>query len=189
MRNLIFAINLTLDGCCDHSKGSGYEETYEYFTRLMQDVDLFLYGRITYQLMVPFWPEVAKNNSGQTKAMNEFAHAFDAINKVVVSTSLEGPEENNTRIIRTNLHDEVLKLKQQEGKKILTGGVAIPTQLIEMGLVDEYCFLIQPILVGEGRRLLEGTNLPEKLQLQLVESKVFKSGLMALRYLKNAESI
>jgi len=185
MRKLIYAINITLDGCCDHTKLSGYEEIYEYYTHLMRDVDLLVYGRKTYQLMVPFWPDVAKNQSGQTRAMNEFAQAFDSNDIVVFSESLDTAEGENTRIVRSNLQDEILNLKQQPGKNILTGGVSIPSQLIELGLVDEYSFVVQPILVGEGRRLLEDVRLPEKLQVKLVESKTFKSGCVALRYLKS----
>jgi dihydrofolate reductase len=184
MRKLIFAINLTLDGCCDHTKFNPGDEIYEYFINLMRDADLFVYGRITWQLMVPFWPDVAKNHSGQTKAMNEFAETFDSINKIVFSQSLESTEEKNTRIVRADLQDEILKLKQQQGKNILTGGVALPSQLIELGLVDEFVFVIQPIVAGEGRRLLDSTNLPDKLQLKLVESKILKSGSVALRYVK-----
>src|SRR5215470_15748469 len=172
MRNVIFAINITLDGCCDHTKMIADEEIHEYFTHLMRDVDLLVFGRKTYQLMVPFWPDVAKNQS-QTKAMNKivFSHSFDS-------------GEGNTRIVRTNLQDEILKLKQEQGKNILIGGVAIPSQLIELGLVDEYRFVVQPIVAGEGRRLLEGVSLRERLQLKLVESKIFKSGCVALCYLK-----
>jgi dihydrofolate reductase len=88
MRNVIFAINITLDGCCDHTKMIADEEIHEYFTHLMRDVDLLVFGRKTYQLMVPFWPDVAKNQS-QTKAMNEFARAFDSMNKIVFSQSLD----------------------------------------------------------------------------------------------------
>ena len=185
MRNLVFAINLTLDGCCDHTKLSGDEEVLDYHTQLLRDVDVLLYGRKTYQLMVPFWPDVAKNHSGQTRAMNEFAQAFDSVkNLVVFSGTLDRAEGRNTRIVRSNLQDEILKLKQEPGKDILTGGVSIPSQLIELGLVDEYRFVIQPILVGEGKRLLEDVSLPEKLQLKLVESKILDSGGVALRYLK-----
>jgi dihydrofolate reductase len=183
MRNVIFAINITLDGCCDHTKQIADEETHKYFTRLMRDVDLLVFGRKTYQLMVPFWPDVAKNHS-MTKAANEFADTFDSINKIVFSQSLDSAERENTRIVRTKLQDEILKLKQEQGKNILTGGVAIPSQLIELGLIDEYHFVVQPIVVGEGKRLLEGSSLQEKLQLKLVESKVLKSGCVALRYLK-----
>jgi dihydrofolate reductase len=183
MRKVIFAINITLDGCVDHTKQFADDETHEYFTHLMREVDLGVFGRITYQLMVPFWPQVAKNQS-MTKASNEFALAFDSISKIVFSRSLESAEDRNTRIVRTNLRDEILKLKQEEGKSILLGGVSIPSQLIELGLVDEYRFVVGPIVAGEGRRLLEGVSLPERLQLKFVESKIFESGCVALRYLK-----
>lgn len=183
MRKLIFAINTTLDGCVDHTKQIGDEETHEYFTHLMRDVDLLVFGRKTYQLMVPFWPEVAKNQS-MTRASNEFARTFDSINKIVFSRSLDRAEDRNTKIVRTNLHDEILKLKQQQGKNILLGGVSVPSQLMELGLVDEYRFVVGPIIAGEGRRLLEGVSLPERLQLKLVESKFFKSGCVALHYSK-----
>ena len=183
MRNLIFGINTTLDGCVDHTNQFADEETHEYWTHLMRDADLLVYGRKTYQLMVPFWPEVAKNQS-MDKASNEFARTFDSIEKIVFSRSLDGAEDKNTRIVRTNLRDEILKLKQQPGKNILVGGLDIPSQLIELGLVDEYRFVVGPIVVGQGRRLLEGVSLPERLQLKLVESKIFESGCVALRYLK-----
>ena len=185
MRNLIFAINTTLDGCCDHTKFYPDEETMAYFTHLTRDADTFVYGRKTYQLMVPYWPDVAKNPSGDRKADIEFARAFDAIDKIIVfSQSLDSPEGKKTRIVRTGLHDEILKLKQEQGKNIFTGGVNLASQLAELGLIDEYHFVIHPIIIGEGRRLFEGINLQEKLQLKLVESTVFKSGCVALRYLK-----
>ena len=183
MRNVIYAINITLDGCCDHTKQFVDEEQLEYFTRLTREADLQVFGRKTYQLMVPYWPEVLKNQS-EIKADTEFARAFVSIDKVVFSRSLDSSEDRNTRIVRGNLHDEILKLKQESGKNILAGGVSIPSQLIELGLVDEYRFVVGPILAGEGRRLLDGVSLPEKLQLKLVESKIFKSGCVALRYLK-----
>jgi dihydrofolate reductase len=183
MRNVIFAINITLDGCCDHTKQVADDESHEYFTHLLREVDLLVFGRKTYQLMVPFWPDVAKNQS-MTKASNEFARTFDSIEKIVFSRSLDGAEDKNTRIVRTNLRDEILRLKQEPGKNILVGGVDIPSQLIELGLVDEYRFVVGPIVAGEGRRLLEGVSLRESLQLKLVESKIFESGCVALRYLK-----
>ena len=148
----------------------------------MRDVDLPVFGRKTYQLMVPFWPDVAKNHS-MTKASNEFADTFDSIDKIVFSQSRDSAE-GNTRIVSANPQDEMRKLKQEPGKNILIGGVNIPSQLIELGLVDEYRFVVQPIIAGAGRRLLEGISLPDKLQLKLVESKLFESGCVALRYLK-----
>ena len=182
MRKLIFAINTTLDGCVDHAKQFVDEEaSLEYFTPLLREAGLQVFGRKTYQLMVPYWPEALKDPSA-TKADIEFAQAFVSIPKVVFSRSLDGVADRNTRIVRTSLRDEILKLKQEQGKNILVGGVDVPSQLIELGLIDEYRFLVGPIVAGAGRRLLEGVSLPEKLQLKLVESKVFKSGCVALHY-------
>jgi dihydrofolate reductase len=183
MRKLIFAINITLDGCCDHTKTIADEESLEHNALLLRDADLLVYGRKTHQLMVPYWPDVAKNPS-ETKADIEFAQTFVSINKIVFSRSLDSAEDKNTKIVRTNLQDEIVRLKHEQGKNILVGGVDIPSQLMELGLIDEYRFVVQPIIAGEGRRLLEGVSLPEKLQLKLVESKIFKSGCVALRYLK-----
>jgi dihydrofolate reductase len=183
MRNVIFAINVTVDGCCDHTKMIADEELLEHYTHLMRDVDLLVFGRKTYQLMVPYWPDVAKSQS-ETKADNEFAQTFDSINKLVFSRTLDSAEGTNTRIVGTNLRDEILKLKKEQGANILIGGVTVPAQLIELGLVDEYHFVVQPIVAGEGRRLLEGVSLPERLQLKLTESKILKSGCVALHYIK-----
>ena len=184
MRNVIFAINITIDGCCDHTKIVPADDTFEYFMGLLRDVDLQVFGRKTYELMVPYWPDVAKDQSA-TKADREFAEAFVSVNKLVFSRSLDSVEDRNTRIVRTDLHDEIVKLKQQPGKDILVGGVDVPSQLIQLGLVDEFRFVVSPVIAGEGRRLLEGVNLPKKLQLKLVESKIFESGSVALRYLKH----
>jgi dihydrofolate reductase len=182
MRKLIFAINITLDGCVDHAQAIADEQLLDYFTLLLRDADLLVYGRKTYQLMVPYWPDVAKNAS-ETKADRDFAQVFVATNKIVFSRSLDRVE-GNTRIVRTNLRDEIVKLKQEPGKNIYLGGVDLPSQLIGLGLVDEYYFVVQPVLVGKGRRLLEGINLRENLQLKLVESKIFPSGSVALHYVK-----
>ena len=183
MRNLIFAINITIDGCCDHTKMLADAEIHDYFTRLLQDeIDLMIFGRKTYELMIPYWPGIANTQSG-TKSENGFARAFDAIARIVFSKSLATADEK-TKIVRANLRDEILKLKQQPGKKILAGGVALTSQLIELGLVDEFRFVVQPIIAGEGARLLQGIALPQRLQLKLVDSKLFKSGCLALHYLK-----
>ena len=134
--------------------------------------------------MVPYWPDMAKNHSGD-KADNEFAQAFASISKMIVfSRSLDRAEGKNTSIVSTDLQDEILKLKQEKGKNILTGGVDIPSQLMQLGLVDEYHFVVHPIVVGEGTRLLEGINLRGKLQLKLADSKIFNSGCVALRYIR-----
>jgi dihydrofolate reductase len=180
VRKLIYAINVTLDGCCEHTKMMADEKLLQHYMQLLREVDLSVYGRITYQLMVPYWPDIAKSHS-ETQAENEFADAFESIARVVFSRTLESAD-GKTRIVRTNLRDEIVKLKQEPGKNILVGGVSLPAQLTELGLIDEYRFVVQPIVAGEGRRLLEG--LRQRLQLKLVESKSFGSGCVALRYLK-----
>jgi dihydrofolate reductase len=185
MRKVIFGINVTLDGCCDHTRMIADEEVHEYFAQLLRQADVLVYGRKTYQLMVPFWPDAARNHSGPTNAMNEFAQAFASIGRIIVfSRSLDRAEGKNTTIVRTNPGDEIRKLKQEQGKDILLGGVDLPSQLMKLGLIDEYRIVLQPIVAGEGRRLFEGANLQERLHLRLVESKAFRSGCVALRYLK-----
>jgi dihydrofolate reductase len=186
MRKLICAINLTLDGCFGHTDGAPPDDAddalLDYYTHLVRDAGLLLYGRKTYELMVPYWPDVA-NNPAESKADRAFGQTFVSKHKVVFSRSLNSAEAN-TRIVRTNLRDEVLKLKQEPGGDILLGGVDVASQLIELGLVDEYRFVVQPIIAGQGRRLLEGVSLQEKLKLKLMESKIFKSGSVALHYIK-----
>jgi dihydrofolate reductase len=180
MRKVIYSINMTLDGCVDHTKFGPDEETFEYVTHLTREAGTFLWGRTIYQLMVPYWPDVAKEDPS-----DEFAQAFVAVDNIVVfSRTLDKVEGVNTRIVRTDLQAEILKLKKEQGKNIFTGGVTIPSQLAELDLIDEYHFLVHPIVLGEGRRVFDGINLQEKLQLKLVESKTFKSGSVALRYLK-----
>ena len=186
MRKLIYAINITLDGCCEHTKMMApwalpeHEKLQEHYLQLLREVDLSIYGRKTYQLMVPYWPDIAKSHA-ETAAENKFADAFESIPRVVFSRTLESADEK-TRIVRGNLREEIVKLKQEPGGNILVGGVSLPAQLAELGLIDEYRFVVQPVVAGEGRRLLEG--LPQRLQLILVEAKSFGAGCVALRYLK-----
>ena len=184
MRNVIYAIHVSLDGCFDHTIGAPYDEAFEYYIQLLRDADLLVYGRKTYELMDPYWPDVAKNPS-ETKSDRDFGNEFVSKKKIVFSRTLQSAEDKNTRIVRTNLKDEIRKLKREAGKNILLGGVDIPSQLIELGLVDEYHFMVMPVIAGQGKRLLEGISLEEKLRLKLVESRSFKSsGSVLLRYLK-----
>jgi dihydrofolate reductase len=182
MRKLIYAINLTIDGCFDHTKMTGGEDILEFFADLIRGADLLVYGRVTYQLMVPYWPDIAKNKSGDKDEI-EFAEVFDTVDKLVFSRSLKKVEDKRSTTTDNSLQDEILKLKKQQGKYILLGGVDIPSQLIALGLVDEYIFVVQPVIAGEGRRLLEGISLQEKLQLKLVESKTLRSGCVVLHYI------
>lgn len=184
MRKLIYSINLTIDGCVDHTKSEGSDEILVFFAQLLRDSGPLIYGRTTYELMVPFWPDMAKDQSGQTKAANDFAQTFSVKEIVVFSRSLEEPVSKHTRIIRGDLKDEILKLKQEEGKPMLLGGVDLPSQAIVLGLVDEYIFVVHPILAGQGRRLLEDIPLQDRLKLKLVDSKVMSSGCIALHYTK-----
>src|SRR5580698_1229432 len=118
MRNVIYAINLTLDGCWFHTKINPAEDLLEHYTSLLRDdAGLLVYGRKTYQLMVPYWPDIAKSQS-ETKADIEFAQTFVSKKKIVFSRSLASAEDENTIIVRTNLRDEMLKLKQEQGKNI-----------------------------------------------------------------------
>jgi dihydrofolate reductase len=125
---------------------------------------------------------VAKDRSG-TKAENEFAQALTGVDKIVFSRTLE-QTEGNTRIIRANLEEEILKLKRQPGKKISVGGIDLPSQLIALGLIDEFYFVVHPVIAGKGRKLLEDISLPKQLDLKLVGSRNFRSGVVGLHYLK-----
>lgn len=184
MRKVIYGINLSLDGCCDHTKFGGGKDILEYFTLLMNGVDLIVYGRKTYELMVPYWPDAAKDPNS-TKEEREFAQAFDNIHKLVFSRTLTIADDKNTTITDADLGNEIRKLKQQPGGNISIGGVNLPLQMIELGLVDEFNFVIHPVIVGEGRGLLEAAGLKENLGLKLIESKVLESGCIALHYVKS----
>ena len=143
---------------------------------------MLVYGRTTYEIMVPYWPDIAKNPAGETKADVEYAKAFDAVEKVVFSKSLEKAEGKNSRIVRAKAEDEIRKLKQEEGKNMYVSGVALPSYLIEFGLVDEYIFTIMPVIAGKGKRLMDGIGMQEKLGLKLDDTKIFKSGSVMLHY-------
>jgi dihydrofolate reductase len=185
MRKLIFTINMTIDGCCDHTKGKGSEEVHDYFAQQLRDADTLVYGRKVWQLMVPYWPDVATDHTGQTRAAIEFAQAFVSVKEIVVfSRTLGAAEDKKTRIVRSDLQEEIQKLKQAQGRDILLGGVDLSSQLIALGLVDEYRIVVQPIVAGAGRRLMEGIPLPEIFELKLVDTFTFKSGCIALRYVK-----
>jgi dihydrofolate reductase len=181
MRKLIYSINLSIDGCVDHTKMLPPPEMLDYFTELTRNAGALLYGRITYQLMVPYWPDVAKDPSAR-KSSRDFADAFNSVGKVVFSRSLDKVEDENSRLVRTDLVDEILKLKQEPGNDMLVGGVDLPSQLIALGLVDEFLFVFHPVIAGDGRRLMEGIVLQQGLLLKLIESKVLGSGHVALRY-------
>ncbi len=180
MRKVIFAINITIDGYCGHETGIADDELHEYFTRLLQDSGVDIFGRNTYHLMYPYWHDVAVNQS-ETKTINEFARTFDSMPKIVFSTTLKSVEWNNTTLFHSNLREEIIKLKQQPGKSIFIGGLNIASQVAEWNLIDEYHFVIHPIIAGKGPRLFQSV---ENLKLNLVGSKTFRSGVVALHYKK-----
>jgi dihydrofolate reductase len=184
VRKLIFATNLSLDGCCDHTKGIPDAELHAHYAKELRDAGLLLYGRKTYELMVPFWPDMARTHEAPDPAINDFADAFASKPIVVFSRTLKSSGWELARIVRTDLREEVLRLKREPGGDIYLGGVDLPNQLIQLGLVDEFRFVIQPHIVGEGRRLMEGVSLPEAQRLELVGTKTFDSGALALRYVK-----
>jgi dihydrofolate reductase len=185
MRKVVFAINTTADGYCDHRDGIADEELHDFYTELLRHSSLMLLGRITYQLMVPYWPDVAKSKS-EAGATKEFARLFDSLDKVVFSTTLEHVEGNNTRIARANVAEEVLTLKQQPGKDISVGSLSIASQLSDRGLIDEYYFVVHPVLAGRGPRLFETVRLQESLRLDFAGSKTLHSGVIALHYRKHS---
>jgi len=184
MRKLIYGINMSLDGCCDHTKFSGADDIQDYFRELLEGVDLIIYGRKTYELMVPFWPEVAQTQS-MNEAANAFAKVFANLKRVLVSQTIDSTDDGQTTIIHNNLKEEIIKLKQQPGKAISTGGVELPARLIEWGLIDEFHVVVHPVIVGQGRRLFTEMFLPENFGLKLAGSKTLSTGCVALRYESN----
>jgi dihydrofolate reductase len=175
-------MNISLDGYCDHTIFNPSEELHDYFTAMMDEVDLLFFGRVMYQLMFPYWADVVKNQSG-TAYEHRFAEKLISINKVVISRTLDSAVEN-TRIIRSDPAEELLRLKQQAGKKISVDSVSMLPELIAAGLIDQFHLVIHPMIVGKGRRLQEAGSLQERLNLKLVDTLIFKSGCVAHHYLK-----
>lgn len=182
MRTVSFGMNISLDGYCDHTTFTPSEELYDYFTDMMRDVDLLFFGRVMYQLMFPYWSDMARDQSG-TPDENRFAERFTAIEKVVVSRTLESAQ-HNTRIVRSNPAAELLKLKQQPGGKISVDTVSMLPELISAGLIDKFNLVVHPVIVGGGRPLLDVGSLQENFNLKLADTIVFKSGCVALHYEK-----
>jgi dihydrofolate reductase len=175
-------MNISLDGYCDHTLGEPSEELMDYFTAMMDSVDLLFYGRVMYQLMFPYWADVAKDRSGSAADVR-FAERLVSIDKVVVSQSLANVD-GNTRIIRNNPVAELRKLKEQPGKTISVDTVSMLPELTAVGLIDEFHLVIHPVIAGNGRHLLDAGSLPEILKLTLVETRTFKNGCIALYYRK-----
>jgi len=179
----MFAMNISIDGCYEHTHFNPNEELMDYFTRLMHDTGLIVYGRKTYELMVPFWPEVAKNRTDRPCDI-AFADAMTPIPKIVLSRTLKNAAEN-TRIVSEDPEGLIRELKQQPGKKIAFSSTSLLPRLLGPGLIDELYLIVHPILVGENKRIFENFLVPEKLNFQLEYTRLFKSGAIALHYQKS----
>jgi len=184
MRKVIASINITLDGFCDHKAMIADQELHQYANELFKSADTILFGRVTYQLMEDGWPPIVRKPIGN-KAIDEFAVLIDNISKVVFSNTLKEVEWKNTRLATRTHQEEVMNLKQQQGKNILAGGPSIITALLSSGLIDELQLYIHPIVLGKGSPLFK--NITEKINLLLIKTKTLGSGVVIHYYepLKN----
>jgi dihydrofolate reductase len=179
MRKVIAAINMTLDGFCDHTAGIPDEGIHQHYTELLGQGDVILYGRTTYQLM-EFWRTLLENPS-EEKSMNDFALAIDKIPKIVFSRTLNNVEWKSATVAKRDLNEEVLGLRQQPGKDILVGSRSLIIQLMKLNLIDELQLCIYPVVEGNGLPLFE--NIYDRTIFKLVKSKTFNGGAVILYYL------
>jgi dihydrofolate reductase len=178
MRKLIAAMNMTLDGFCDHTAGIPDEELHQHYTDLLNSAGTILYGRITYQLM-EYWIPFLKNPTGN-KSMDDFAVAIDRIPKIVFSRTLQQLDWETATLAKRNIKEEVLQLKQQAGKDILVGSPGLIVALTNLGLIDEYQLCVHPVILGNGLPLFKTIN--DKIILKLLKTKSFSSGAITLYY-------
>ena len=182
MRPLRYSINVTLDGCCHHEAGPPPDdESMRYWTAAMERADALLLGRVTYQMMESAWREPATGTWPEWMGEREipFAEAIHQAKKYVVSSTLDGVDWN-AELVRDDLRQAVERLKAEPGDGLWVGGVTLPLALADLGLIDEYEFVVQPVLAGYGPTLLAG--LRERIELELVDRHEFRSGAVALRY-------
>ena len=180
MRPLRYSINVTLDGCCDHDAGiPPDEELHRHATENLARADALIFGRVTYEMM-----ETAFRPPGLTEAMPDwtapFARTIDAARKYVVSSTLERVDWNAELLRGDDLGKAVEELKQEPGEGLFVGGVTLPLALAELGLIDEYEFVVHPRVAGRGPTLFAGLSKP--LDLELVGRVEFASGAVAMRY-------
>ena len=178
MRKLIAAINMTIDGFCDHTAGIPDEEIHQHYTGLLNSADTILYGRITYQLM-EYWRTLIENPS-DIKSMNDFARAIHKIPKFVFSKTLKNVEWESAKLVDRDIEEEVLELKQQPGKDILVGSRSLIIQLMNLNLIDELQLCIHPVIEGKGLPLFE--NINDRTVLTLLKTKTFGGGAVILYY-------
>jgi dihydrofolate reductase len=178
MRPLRYSINITLDGCCDHRAAVPDQDLFRNAVENLEQADALLFGRVTYEMMEEAWRPAAQTGA-RPDWMEPFARTIDAAKKYVVSSTLERVDWN-AELVRGDLGDAVQQLKREPGKGLLTGGVTLPQALAELGLIDEYEFVVHPRLVGHGPTLFAG--LSKYVDLELASRLEFGSGAVALRY-------
>jgi dihydrofolate reductase len=182
MRPLRYSINVTLDGCCDHRAMASDEELHRHAIKNFEQADALLFGRVIYEMMEAVWRQPAQTGirpDWMPLWMQPFARTIDAAKKYVVSRTLERVDWN-AELVHGDLTEAVQRLKQQPGRGLFVGGVKLPLALAELGLIDEYEFVVHPRLVGHGPTLFAG--LTRHLDLRLVSRLEFGSGAMAMRY-------
>ncbi|MDQ0475552.1 MULTISPECIES: dihydrofolate reductase family protein [Chryseobacterium] len=178
MRKVIAAINMTIDGICDHTAGIPDEDLHQHYTKLLDNSGVILYGRITYQLM-QFWQTLIMNPSGQ-KSLDGFAVAIDKIPKIIFSHSLKNTEWESATLATKDIEKEVFELKQQSGKDILVGSRSLIIQLINLNLIDEFQICIHPMIEGKGLPLFD--KIKDRTVFRLLKTKTFGSGAIVLYY-------
>ena len=182
MRKLIAAINMTLDGFCDHTAMIADDELHQHYNELLSNADTLLYGRITYQLMESYWPTIVKNPTGN-KPEDEFAVLIDNISKIVFSRTLKNVDWKNTKLKKEVIKEEVLELKQSRNsgsKNILVGSPSLIVALTQLDLIDEYQLGVQPTVLGSGLPLFK--NIRDRIDLKLLKTKTFGCGAVMLYY-------
>jgi dihydrofolate reductase len=182
MRKIVAAINMTLDGFCEHTAMIADGEIHQHYTELLSSSGIILYGRITYQLMESYWPTVVKNPTGN-KPTDEFAVAIDNISKIVFSHTLKTVNWKSARVAKKDIKEEVLALRQSRNggsKDILVGSRSLIVTLLNLNLIDEFQLCVQPIILGNGLPLLK--NIHNRINLTLVKTKSFSSGSIILYY-------
>lgn len=176
---LIFTLNVTLDGCCDHREGIPDDEMLDHFTQLMDSAGAMLWGRVTYEMMESVWPAVARDDKAP-RAMRQWAQLLDAKPKYVVSSSRHDFPWNNTVRIAGDLQEAVAELKEKTPRGVLVGSPTLGAALERLGLIDEYHFVLHPVLAGHGPTLFQG--MASSRRLELLSTNRFASGLMAMHY-------
>jgi dihydrofolate reductase len=182
MRPLRYSINVTLDGCCDHRAIPADEDLHRHAARNIEQADALLFGRVTYEMMEAAWRPVARTGvrpDWMPDWMEPFGRTIDAAKKYVVSSTRDRVDWN-AELVRGDLGPAVEQLKRESGKGLFTGGVQLPLALSELGLIDEYEFIVHPRLAGHGPTLFAG--LSKYVDLKLVSRREFASGAVAIRY-------